>query len=153
LRPLIGLHSTTSSPIAAYRWQHTDAALREQLALEDEGHASTIEPGHAAVRYSNPTTGGDVMPTIRAEFHRLREGAHTRPQRAVGSSVYQVFDGAGRFRLGDHVTEVGVGDLIAVPSWTEWSVDAATQLDLFCFSDAPMVERLHFDRTSVAAGA
>jgi gentisate 1,2-dioxygenase len=46
--------------------------LREQLALEDEGFAATTEPGHGAVRYTNPTTGGDVMPTIRTEFHRLR---------------------------------------------------------------------------------
>jgi gentisate 1,2-dioxygenase len=153
LRPLIGLHSTTSSPIAAYRWQHTDAALREQLAIEDEGHASTVEPGHAAVRYTNPTTGGDIMPTIRAEFHRLRDGAHTRPRRTVGSSVYQVFEGTGRFHLGDNVVEVSKGDVVAVPSWTEWSVDASSPLDLFSFSDAPMVERLHFDRTSVAEGA
>ncbi len=83
LRPLIGLDQQTSSPIAAYRCEHTDAALREQMLLEDEGHAATSEPGHAAVRYTNPTTGGDVMPTIRAEFHRLREGAHTRPRRDV----------------------------------------------------------------------
>ena len=144
---------TTSSPIAAYRWEHTDAALREQLALEDEGHASTVEPGHAAVRYANPTTGGDIMPTIRAEFHRLRDGAHTRPRRTVGSSVFQVFEGTGRFHLGDNVFEVSKGDVVAVPSWTEWSVDASSPLDLFCFSDAPMVERLHFDRTSVAEGA
>ena len=32
------------------------------------------EPGHAAVRYTNPTTGGDVLPTIRAEMHRHRAG-------------------------------------------------------------------------------
>ena len=79
LRPLVGLDAKINSPIAAYRWEYTDAALREQLALEDEGFAATTEPGHAAVRYTNPTTGGDVMPTIRAEFHRFREGTHPAP--------------------------------------------------------------------------
>ena len=64
LRPLSGLEDQTTSPIAAYRWEHTDAALREQLLLEDEGHPATVEQGHAAIRYTNPTTGGDVMPTI-----------------------------------------------------------------------------------------
>ena len=78
LRPLSGLDDTTSSPIAAYRWEHTDRALSEQLLLEDEGHPATVSQGHAAVRYTNPTTGGDVMPTIRAEFHRLRAGASHR---------------------------------------------------------------------------
>ncbi|WP_016882856.1 MULTISPECIES: cupin domain-containing protein [unclassified Rhodococcus (in: high G+C Gram-positive bacteria)] len=153
LRPLVGLDARTSSPIAAYRWEHTDAALREQLQLEDEGYAATTEPGHAAVRYTNPTTGGDVMPTIRAEFHRLRAGARTRPRRDVGSTVYQVFDGSGRFVLGGQARTVATGDMIVVPSWTEWSIEADTEFDLFAFSDAPIVERLHFDRTYISEGA
>lgn len=153
LRPLVGLDDKSSSPIAAYRWEHTDAALAQQLALEDEGYAATTEPGHAAVRYTNPTTGGDVMPTIRAEFHRLRSGARTRPRRDVGSSVYQVFDGSGTFELGDDVQKVGRGDLIVVPSWVQWSVLADAELDLFAFSDAPIFERLQFGRTLVARNA
>jgi gentisate 1,2-dioxygenase len=66
--------------------------------------------------------------------------------------VYQVFEGSGRFRLGDKVTEVGKGDMIVVPSWTEWSINAETQFDLFAFSDAPIVERLHFNRTYITEG-
>jgi len=153
LRPLVGLDDKSNSPIAAYRWEHTDAALAQQLALEDEGYAATTEPGHAAVRYTNPTTGGDVMPTIRAEFHRLRAGARTRPRRDVGSAVYQVFAGSGGFRLGDDAQKVGKGDLIVVPSWVQWSILADTDLDLFVFSDAPIIERLQFGRTLVSRNA
>jgi gentisate 1,2-dioxygenase len=153
LRPLVGLDARTSSPIAAYRWEHTDAALRDQLALEDEGYAATTEPGHAAVRYTNPTTGGDVLPTIRAEFHRLRAGTLTRTRRAIGSTVYQVFDGTGQFHLGDTTHTVEKGDLIVVPSWVDWSVLADTELDLFSFSDAPIIERLGFERTMTRKGA
>ena len=146
LRPLSGLQDTVSSPIAAYRWEHTDAALREQLELEDEGQPATVGPGHAAIRYVNPTTGGDVLPTIRAEFHRLRAGAVTRVRREVGSSVWQVFDGTGSVRMGDQVHRLATGDLFVVPSWVPWSLTADDQFDLFRFSDAPVVERLHFDR-------
>jgi gentisate 1,2-dioxygenase len=97
LRPVSSASAQTpSSPIAAYRWEHTDRALADQLALESEGHPGVVEPGHAAVRFTNPTTGGDVMPTIRAEFHRLRAGADTAARREVGSSVFQVFEAAGR---------------------------------------------------------
>ena len=39
LRPLSGLQNTVSSPVGAYRWEHTDRALTEQLLLEDEGQA------------------------------------------------------------------------------------------------------------------
>lgn len=146
LRPLSGLDNTTNSPIAAYRWEHTDTALREQLLLEDEGQPATVSQGHAAVRYTNPTTGGDVMPTIRAEFHRLRAGATTETRREVGSSVWQVFEGHGVVVLNGDETAVDQGDLIVMPSWTPWSLRAETEFDLFRFSDAPIYERLHFNR-------
>lgn len=149
LRPLSGLQNTVSSPIGAYRWEHTDRALTEQLLLEDEGQPATVEQGHAAIRYINPTTGGDVMPTIRAEFHRIRAGTATPPRREVGSSVFQVFDGSGAVVLGGMKHKLDIGDLFVVPSWVPWSLQAETRLDLFRFSDAPIIERLHFERTQV----
>jgi gentisate 1,2-dioxygenase len=149
LRPLSRLEPQHNSPIPAYRWEYTDRALSEQLALEDEGYRATVEPGHAAVRYTNPTTGGDVMPTIRAEFHRIRAGHRTAGRREVGSAVFQVFSGEGTVTLGDVEHRVGTGDLFVVPSWVTLSVQAETDLDLFRFSDTPIFERLHQDRVEV----
>ncbi|WP_392662509.1 cupin domain-containing protein [Amaricoccus sp. B4] len=149
LRPLSGLQNTVSSPIGAYRWEYTDAALTQQLLLEEEGHPATVAQGHAAVRYINPTTGGDVMPTIRAEFHRLREGVETETRREVGSTVFQVFEGRGAVVMGGETHAVEKGDIFVIPSWIPWSLQAETQLDLFRFSDAPIIERLNFDRTLV----
>ncbi|HVV08859.1 cupin domain-containing protein [Amycolatopsis sp.] len=149
LRPLSGLDERPSSPIAAYRWEHTDRALREQLALEDEGHPGVVEPGHAAIRYTNPTTGGDVMPTIRAEFHRLRAGTGTATKREVGSAVWQVFDGEGTVVLGSKETRVGRGDLFVVPSWVPLTLRAESELDLFRFADTPVFERLHQYREEI----
>jgi gentisate 1,2-dioxygenase len=82
----------SATPLLAYRWVDTDRALTDQLALEVEGHAATLSTGHAAVRFTNPTNGGDVLPTIRTEMHRIKPGAQTLKRREVGSSVYQVFD-------------------------------------------------------------
>jgi len=147
LRPLSGLDNKISSPLSAYRWEFTDAALREQLALEDEGYPATVELGHAAIRYSNPTTGGDVMPTIRCEFHRVRAGGETALMHEVGSSVWQVFEGEGVVELGGVEHRVARGDLFVVPSWVSWSLKAETDFDLFRFSDAPIIERLGFART------
>jgi gentisate 1,2-dioxygenase len=143
LRPVSRTEALPSSPIAAYRWEHTDAALGDQLALEAEGHPGVVEPGHAAVRFTNPTTGGDVMPTIRAEFHRLRAGTRTATRREVGSAVWQVFSGEGAVRLGDQEWQVRRGDLFVVPSWVPLSLTAGTDIDLFRFGDAPVFERLH----------
>ncbi|MFL4473077.1 cupin domain-containing protein [Paeniglutamicibacter sp. MACA_103] len=149
LRPLSGLQNTISSPIGAYRWQHTDRALREQLLLEDEGNPATVSQGHAAVRFVNPTTGGDVMSTIRAQFHRLRAGASTETVREVGSSVYQVFEGRGAIVINGERNLLEKGDLIVVPSWAAWSLEAETEFDLFQFGDQPIIERLNLNRTYI----
>lgn len=149
LRPLSGLRDTVSTPIGAYRWEFTDRALTQQLLLEEEGQPATVEQGHAAVRFVNPTTGGDVMPTIRAEFHRLREGTKTAGRREVGSSVWQVFEGHGAVVMNGERHKVEKGDLFVLPSWTHWSLEAESQIDFFAFSDAPIMERLHFARTHV----
>ncbi|MCY4303613.1 MAG: hypothetical protein OXC62_02320 [Aestuariivita sp.] len=117
LRPLSKLNNTASSPIGAYRWERTDKALTEQLLLEDEGKMVTIELRYAALRYVNPMTGGDVMPTIRCEFHRLRAGTQSSVWQEVGSSVFQVFEGNGTIALAGEMHKLERGDIFVVPSW------------------------------------
>lgn len=155
LRPVSQPGPTPASPLLSYRWVDTDAALDDQLGLEAEGAPGVVEPGHAAVRYLNPTTGGDVLPTIRTEMHRIAKGATTAPTQEAGSSVYQVFDGAGRVTVGQHSWSVTRGDLFVVPSWQPLSIvsEASSSdsdsgaLDLFRFSDTPIFEALGLDRT------
>jgi gentisate 1,2-dioxygenase len=155
LVPVSQFGPSAGSPLLAYRWADTDAALADQLALEAEGFAGTIEPGHALVRYVNPTTGGDVLPTIRAQFHRVSPGTETAPRRETGSSVFQVFDGAGRVTVGEHAWSASRGDLFVVPSWMPLSIrsDASPSdsdsgaLDLFQFSDAPLFTQLGLFRS------
>jgi gentisate 1,2-dioxygenase len=147
LRP-ISQPDRPNSPLAAYRWEHTDAALTAQLELEDEGAPGTIEPGHAGVRFSNPTTGKDALVTIRTEMRRLREGTRTAPVRTVGSAVWQVFEGEAIATVGDKVFEVGKGDLFVVPSWSPLTFEARSRVDLFRFCDEPVYEALGLARTS-----
>ena len=156
LCPVAHLQEQTATPMLAYRWVDTDRALTEQLALEAEGYAATLSPGHAAVRYTNPTNGRDVLPTIRCEMHRLRGGASSLTKREVGSSVFQVFDGQGMVTVGEHQWQVRRGDMFVVPSWTSFSArcDAgATSLDLFRFSDTPIFEAVHAYRSQIEPAA
>ncbi|WP_061960128.1 cupin domain-containing protein [Cupriavidus pauculus] len=153
LRPVSCPNGLTATPLLAYRWKDTDRALSEQLALEDEGHVATLSPGHAAVRFTNPTNGADVMPTIRAEMHRIRAGQQSMVRREVGSSVFQVFDGAGTVTVGDQTWKTERGDLFVVPSWIPFEITAsgASNLDLFRFGDAPIFEALHAHRHQVGS--
>jgi gentisate 1,2-dioxygenase len=147
LRPVGASPRSPGTPLLVYRWEHTDRALDDQLALSDDGAALTSEPGHAIVRYTDPSSGGDVLPTIRAEFHRLRPGVTGSVRRDVGSSVVQVFDGGATVRVGEQYWEVTRGDLFVVPSWQPWQVVAhAAGVDLFAFSDAPVMEHLGLGR-------
>jgi gentisate 1,2-dioxygenase len=157
LRPVGLAAPAPGTPLLAYRWEHTDRALADQLALEAEGHPGVVEPGHAAVRFTHPGTGVDVLPTIRAEMHRVRRGAETAPRQEVGSSVFQVFDGAGTVTVGSERWSVARGDLFVVPSWQPYSVRSEAGagdsdsggLDLFRFSDTPVFEALHLHREAV----
>lgn len=157
LRPVSAGTTGPGSPLLAYRWEHTDRALTDQLALEAEGYGGTVEPGHAAIRFTDPATGADVLPTIRAEMHRIARGTETAPVRETGSSVYQVFDGSGTVTVAETTWSVTRGDLFVVPSWQPFSVRSeagATDsdsgaLDLFRFSDSPVFEALRLDRTHV----
>jgi gentisate 1,2-dioxygenase len=150
LRPLASVTETpASSPLPAFRWRHTDAALSAQVALAAEGHPGAVGPGHAGIRFTNPATGRDALATLRTEMHRLTAGTSTPVTRTVGSAVWQVFSGEGVAVLGHRRIDVATGDLVAVPSWQPLSFQAHTELDLFVFSDAPVYEALNLARTQV----
>ncbi len=139
----VGASPGRTSPLMAYRWEHTDAALAAQLELDAAGQPGALGPGHAAVRVTNPTTGGDALVTLRMELHRLAAGAASAERRTVGSAVWQVFAGRGTIDVGGRAFDVVDGDVVAVPSWCPVRIAAATSLDLFTFSDAPVYEALH----------
>jgi len=139
-----------SSPLMAYRWAHTDAALAAQLELADAGYPGVAGPGHAAVRFTNPATGGDCLSTIRCEMHRLQAGASTVTSRVAGSAVWQVFSGTGQVSVGAERYEVGTGDLFAVPSWAPLRIESADGLDAFRFSDDPVFEALGLARKEIS---
>jgi gentisate 1,2-dioxygenase len=151
LTPLSAVGARPSSPLMAYRWAYTDAALTSQLELEEEGHPGVAGPGHAAVRFTNPTTGGDALTTIRTEMHRLRPDGSIPAGRTSASSVWQVFSGTGTVVMNGTSRALEHGDVFVAPSWTEVSLVAGDNgLDAFTFSDAPVFEKLSLLRTETA---
>ena len=157
LRPVgVGRGRRPARPLLAYRWEHTDRALADQLALEAEGYGGTVEPGHAAVRFTNPADR-----RRRAADDPRRDApdraAAPRPPRCARSArrSTRCSTAPGTVTVGDRTWTVTRGDLFVVPSWQPLSVRSeagATDsdsgaLDLFRFSDAPIFEALHLDRT------
>jgi gentisate 1,2-dioxygenase len=70
--PGSGIHSR----LLTYRWADTDAALAGLLEAKNGN-------GYASVRFSDPATGRDIMPTLRAEMHRIAPGGQTPATRTA----------------------------------------------------------------------
>ncbi|MFC3577484.1 cupin domain-containing protein [Streptomyces yaanensis] len=138
---------TAHSPLLRHRWADTDRALASQFTVPD---AETSATGHAHVRFADPTSGRDVMPTMRCEMHRYMPGHSAPALRCTGSSLTAVFHGAGFVVLDGTRYDIAPGDLIAVPSWTSVTVVAEESLDLFTVSDAPVLEALSLYREEAA---
>lgn len=130
--------ATAASPLLIYRWDDIDGAL-EALRSERDDVLTTIE-------YTNPTSGGPVMPTLACEMHRVTPGGRSRPYRKVGSSVYVVYRGAGASIIDGQRFEWERGDMFVVPSWSILEHEASEPSDLFAISDRPILEALHLFR-------
>ena len=135
----------TRSPLLAYRWADTDRALAAQLQASGRGVA--------AIRFADPVRGGDVMPTLRCEMHRVESGRRTDRTRQTGGRVACILHGTGSIAIGGETFDVGPGDILAIPSWSAWDIQAETELDLFSTSDAPVLEALGLMRHDTVAAA
>ncbi len=134
--PAAGRHS----PLLVYRWEHTARAL-----------AAAAGRAEAGLRFTDPASGRDALPTMRCAMRRLAPGARTATTRTVGSSLIVVFSGCGQTVIDGLRLCWGPGDILAVPSWCAVDHEAAETADLFVLSDAPVIEALRLDRTEVLA--
>lgn len=140
--PASGIHSR----LLAYRWADTDAALSRLVPA--------AESGYAAVRFTDPVSGRDVMPTLRAEMHRLAAGGRTPATRTVGSSVWVVYRGSGHSVLNGERYDWAAGDIFVVPSWAPAAhFGGSADADIFVLSDGPVIEAVGLGRTETVADA
>jgi gentisate 1,2-dioxygenase len=134
--------SGRSSRLLAYRWASVDAALSR--LIETSGQRT------ACVRYADPVTGRDIMPTVRAEMQRVLAGHRTPTVRTAGSGIWVVYRGSGATVIDGRRFRWTAGDMFVTPSWAAADHEAADDADLFHFSDAPALEALGLARTEKA---
>jgi gentisate 1,2-dioxygenase len=127
-----------SSPLYNYRWRETREAL-ERLA---RGPASPFDG--IALEYTNPATGGPVLPTLACRIQLLRPGIRTRAHRHTSSAVYVAFEGSGESVIDGQRFPWERGDMLAVPPWAwhEHANPAAADAVLFSIHDTPVIEAL-----------
>jgi gentisate 1,2-dioxygenase len=130
------------SPLMLYSWDQTAVALH---ALRDRD-GSPYEG--ISLEYTNPQTGGPVMPTMSCRVQMIRKGEKLKPRRVTGSSVFHVVQGKGRSVIEGKTFDWEKGDIIALPSWASHAHSNTGSEDaiLFSISDRPVLETLGFYR-------
>ena len=143
LLPLDADVPVNHSPLFAYRRADTDRALTRLIEARDTRYA--------ALRFADPTTGADVMPTMRCSMHRLLPGERTATTRRTGSSIWVTYSGAATAVISGQRFDLEPGDVFAVPSWAPFDLSAEAPTDLFSVSDAPVLEAMRLARIETLA--
>ncbi|HWV92086.1 MAG TPA: cupin domain-containing protein, partial [Burkholderiales bacterium] len=115
------------SPVFLYKWDESYSRVKREGTYE----------------YSNPLTGGPVMPTMGARLELIRE---TKRKRHTGSLIYQVATGRGWSEVGGQRFEWEEKDIFCVPSWAPYRHGAYGEAVLFCFNDIPAMKALSLYR-------
>jgi gentisate 1,2-dioxygenase len=121
------------SPQFQYRWDEAYRALRDAPWSAFDGRVR---------EYTNPLTGGPVMPTIGAQLQLLRKGEETKAHRHTGSVIYQVAQGSGWSEIAGQRFEWEEKDIFALPSWALHRHGALEEAVLFSFNDIPAMKAL-----------
>jgi gentisate 1,2-dioxygenase len=137
------------SPQMKYSWEPAYDALRKAAR---EGQGTPFDG--IVLEYTNPLTGGPVMPTIGAQLQLLRPGEETRAHRHTGSVIYQVARGRGWSEVAGRRFDWEEKDVFCVPSWAEHRHANVSQTDdavLFSFNDFPVMHSLALWREAPVA--
>jgi gentisate 1,2-dioxygenase len=136
LKPTWVEDTRNHSPLMLYSWSQTWRALS---GLRGE----TGDPCEGiALEFTNPLTGGPVIPTMSCVVQLLRPGEHLRAQRHTGSAVYYAFRGDGTTIIDGQAFNWTEGSYIALPPWAMYEhVNASTEdAILFSIRDTPLIK-------------
>jgi len=140
LQPAWEQPASPISPLLTFPWSKTEQALHE-LARHGSSPFDDV-----AFRYTNPSTGGHVLPTIGCWIQMLRPGVHTHAHRHTTSAVYHVFRGRGSTIVDGVRIDWEQGDFLSLPPWS-WHehVNRSGSEDavLFSTTDAPVIEAIN----------
>jgi gentisate 1,2-dioxygenase len=138
LRPVWTRPGAPPRPLLTYRWETTLAALQRLAQIE----ASPYDD--VALEYTNPRTGGHVLPTLACWIQMLRPGVRTRAHRHTSSAVYHVFRGQGYSVIDGQRLDWAQGDFLALPGWAwhEHANPGTAEAILISITDLPTMEAL-----------
>jgi gentisate 1,2-dioxygenase len=139
-----GLAGAEAEPALSHspKYRYAGEATRRLLAALPAGR-----DGARTLRYTNPATGGAVMPALDCYAMRLPSGNATRPKRVTCNMICLVVSGSGQSTVGEHAFRWSQNDVFSIPHWNFASHTASNgDADLFIVSDRSAFERLDLFR-------
>lgn len=125
------------SPVVNYPWKQTEQTLRSAA------HDTTGTPTDGVIlEYTNPYTGGPVMPTMACYIQLLAPGMHTEAHRHTSSAVYHAARGSGHSIIDGERIDWEEKDTFALPSWAvheHINGSSSDEAILFSFTDEPVL--------------
>lgn len=102
-------------------------------------------PVEGGVRHALLDTAAHI-PTVSVALHGFSPGNTRAFRRDTANRVFAVVAGSGRARIGALDAEWSRGDVLAVPSWTDYALEAIEDATLLEISDEPVLRQLGFYR-------
>ncbi len=130
-----------TSPIFNYPYRVAREALDRLCRLHDP------DPCHGfKMVYVNPVTGGPAMTTITTAMQLLPKGFVSQPYRCTAGTVFCVVEGNGVVEVEGQRMKFAARDLLVVPSWYRFVIEAADTAMIFTYSDRIVQEKLDLFR-------
>jgi len=123
------------SPLVRYPLAAARVAL-DQMA--DQGLGSPYDG--VILQYTNPATGGPVLPTLDCYIQMLQPDEHTQAHRHTSCVAYHVVAGSGHTVVDGERIEWGENDIFTVPGWAfhEHVITSSKPAILFSLTDIPV---------------
>ena len=135
--------STPHTPMCRYPLEQAKAALDRLGAAEAGSPYDGI-----ILEYTNPVTGGPVMPTIGCYIQLLRPGEHTECHRHTSCVCYHVVEGSGYTMIDGQRLDWEEKDVFSVPAWAfhEHVNSSDRPAIVFSVTDIPVKRALGYYR-------
>ena len=144
LTPAWQTSESAHSPLMHYPWEKSKEALF-RLAPETDG-----SPYDGVIlEYTNPSSGGPVMPTMACHVQLLRPGERTKAHRHTSSAIYHVVEGEGASVVDGQQMDWEAKDVFCVPGWAyheHINRSSSEPVLLFSFTDIPVLRSLNLLR-------
>lgn len=129
-----------SSPIGKYPWSETERAFDSIAGLTQGSDADGI-----ILEYTNPWTGGPVMPTMSCRIQQLVAGFSGTQRRQTASTILHVVRGEGSTVVDGKEIPWREKDVFVIPSWASYqhrNASSGNEAVLFSYSNEPVLKAL-----------